>query len=116
MTTTMQRAGAGRPERRKEPRVSMACDVEVGYLDDDEVVQARTRDISAGGMCIRGPLAAVPGDRIVVLLSLGAGTVPALATVVLTETIEEHEIDLHLEFSWLAAQRRQSLAQLLEAG
>lgn len=84
----------------------------MGFKDAQDLVDARTLDISLGGVCLRGPIAAVPGDEMLVLVSLKDRIVPALATVVRSENISAEEVKLHLEFNWFSDFGRDKLARL----
>jgi hypothetical protein len=102
-------------ERRRYPRARFGWRAAIGYLDEKDLVLAKTQDISLGGVRVRGKLSAVPGDEILVLLSLKDRTVPALATVVRSEIVGTDEVELHLEFTWFSEFGRDKLARLTRA-
>ncbi len=81
-------------DRRRYPRARFAWRAAVGFRDAEELVDARTVNISLGGVCLHGPLA---------------------ARVVRTNAFSDLEQLLHLEFNWFADSGRDRLARLTRA-
>ena len=99
-------------ERRRNVRARVSGVAAVGYLDRPDLVAATTENISVTGMCLRGRLAAVPGDDVVVVVKIGDGEVSLLTTVVRSECVGDQEVELHLEMRWCPEQWRAELARL----
>lgn len=99
-------------DRRRYPRARFSWRAAVGFRDGEELVDARTINISLGGVCLHGPIQAVPGDELLVLMGLKDRIVPALATVVRAHHFSEDELLLHLQFNWFSDSGRERLARL----
>jgi hypothetical protein len=91
-----------RDDRRRFPRAQFTWRAAIGHKDEQELVNATTHDISMGGVCVSGPLSAVPGDELVLLLSLKDRIVPAVGSVIRAEIVSPDEVKLHMEFSWFS--------------
>ena len=99
-------------DRRRYPRARFSWRAAIGFKDSEDLVDGRTVDVSVGGVCVRGPIHAVPGDELLVLMGMKDRIVPALATVVLSEVFSAEQATLHMEFTWCAPSSRARLAQL----
>jgi hypothetical protein len=111
----MPHVAASHAERRRYPRARFAWRAAYGLKDAEELVDARTVDVSLGGVCLRGPLVASPGDQMLVLLSMKDRVAPAIATVVRTEVIGQHEAKVQLQFNWFSDFARARLINLTRA-
>ncbi|MHB8465110.1 MAG: PilZ domain-containing protein [Acidimicrobiales bacterium] len=95
-------------ERRQDSRATVCWKAAVGRLDDIDLVLARTRNVSLGGICVRGSFVAVPGDDVVLLVSMKDRTIPVVAMIVATQLLED-EAELRLKFSSLTPAGRAAL-------
>ncbi|MHB8466919.1 MAG: PilZ domain-containing protein [Acidimicrobiales bacterium] len=112
MTSFLMR---NRDERRRYPRIRTTRPAAIGHMDGHDLVGATTWDLSLGGICLRGPIAAIPGDEILVVVALKERIVPAFGTVVRSEFLGEDDVVLHMEFSWFSEFGRERLAHLTRA-
>ncbi len=111
----MPHLGARRTERRRYPRARFAWRAAYGFKDTSELVTARTVDVSVGGVSLVGPLAAAPGDEMVVVLSLKERVLSAYATVIRSELMRHNDARLQLEFNWFSDAARDRLRHLTRA-
>lgn len=107
MTQTSRREH--RAERRTHPRAVVQWKTAIGYVDQRELVRGTLRDVSTGGLCVRAPLMAMPGDEVLVLLSLKERTLPAIATVIRSENFAVDDIELRMRFTTLPGMSRDRL-------
>jgi hypothetical protein len=97
------------------PRARVTWRAVIGHKDQQDLVSATTSDVSVGGVSLRAPLPAAPGDELLLLVWLNDLIVPALATVVRAEIVEPDEAVLHMKFSWFSGFGEKELGRLIGA-
>ena len=102
-------------ERRGQPRVRFKWKAAIGYRDEQDLVPAVTSDVSATGVRLLASFPALPGDELLVVLSLKDRTVPVVATVIHSENVSSEVVGLRLRFSWLSEVSKDKLALLTGA-
>lgn len=108
---TSESRGRGQ-ERRRHRRANFTWKAAVGPDDTLDLVPATTTDVSVGGVRLHGHLTASPGDDVLVIMSLKNRTVPARATVIKSEIVDEDTVELRLEFTEVSDLTKENLAKL----
>ncbi|MHB8465111.1 MAG: PilZ domain-containing protein [Acidimicrobiales bacterium] len=101
-----------RHECRRYRRARPGWRAAVGHEDDPFLVPATVEDVSIGGACIASPLSALPGDHLVVMMSVDGRTLPALATVVRVGETGSTDLRLHVSFIWTSESSQAQLAAI----
>ena len=104
-----------RNDRRENPRAHFTWRAAYGLREKADLVEARTVDVSVGGVCLEGPVTASPGDEMVVVLSLKERVLSGYATVIQAEPLRHNQARLHLEFNWFSDAARDRLRNLTRA-
>jgi c-di-GMP-binding flagellar brake protein YcgR len=102
------------PERRRDPRVSAAIDVEIDVYRQDRLIHGHSENLSLGGVCVRAPETAAEGEDVLIVLSADDRVVISLGTVLgSTIDLESGQLETRLRFRHLTGPRRENLARLL---